>query len=149
MFLEDFAPGINSFWRSRPVNLKLWFVVKYLVGLSVLVLAFGSLLTPAYWLQTEIYSDQFHRFLYAAFFAIYCLVIMYILSMATYCLLRQPIYAVVLTIGLLFIGTMAINWLSELNYFASTWIAMIFCLVIPITIAWLVVKHDWGWKVGR
>ena len=31
--LQDVTPGINSFWRSRPINPDAWFWTKYITGL--------------------------------------------------------------------------------------------------------------------
>ncbi|WP_148073012.1 hypothetical protein [Bythopirellula goksoeyrii] len=149
-YLEDLSPRVNNFWRSRPVNINLWFVVKYVVGLTVLALAFGSLLTPAYWLEIHPAADRIYWFIMAAFFATYSLALLYTISMASYCLLRQPIYAAVLTFGLLFGGIVLVRWLfydtsQSILFFTTLFVA----LVSAITIAYLAVKHDWGWKEGR
>src|SRR5438045_685863 len=32
---RDLSDGVEQFWRSRPVGVVRWFLVKYLVGLTV------------------------------------------------------------------------------------------------------------------
>lgn len=150
LFLEDFAPRVNNFWRSRPVNINLWFVVKYLTGLSVLVLAFGSLLLLAYWLQTGISFEFDQEFILATFFGAYSVIILFTLAMTSYCLLRQPLYAVVVTLAFFLCGMMTIDWLfPDPSYIGIGIAVMILVLALLSRIAYLAVKHDWGRKVGR
>lgn len=150
VFLEDYSPGVNNFWRSRPINVHWWFVIKFVTGLAVLCLAFGTLSLLALSLMENELANISKREMTEALYFCYILVLLYTLGMASYCLLRQPIYAAVLTVGLFLSGVLSMDWLfPNPHYFWTGTVSMILALAIPITIAYFAVKHDWGWKVGR
>jgi hypothetical protein len=149
LFLEDFAPGVNKFWRSRPASVHLWFVVKYMAGLAVQFVAFGMLVLLGYLLQSSAFA-HYEEAIFVTTFTTYALIILYTLALASYCLLRQPIYAAVLTFAIFLGGMMSLDWLFPDPSFSKCAVtAMVLALGIPFTIAWLAVKHDWGWKAGR
>ncbi len=152
VFFEDLKPGVDDFWRSKPVNYSLWFGVKFVVGASVLVAAFGTLMLLANWLSGSVLiSREPHPLVQVATLGLIFLWI-YTLAMATYCLLRQPIYAACLTFGLLCSGVYVISWID--NYLLrgfdlhwSVWlVSMLFFQVCATVVAWRAVRNDWGWK---
>ena len=104
VFLEDLKPKVSLFWRSRPINTTQWFFVKFFTGLTVLVVTFGALLLVAYFSDTgrlQINSEHFGA--QVASMALIS-VLIYTISMASYCLGRQPIISVVAALGILFFG---------------------------------------------
>jgi ABC-type transport system involved in multi-copper enzyme maturation permease subunit len=147
---EDYSRGLSNFWRSRPINLHQWFFLKYLAGILVLVIAFVPLILVAGrlndWNLTTT-SDI------AKFVVIY--LTLYTGSLAAYALVRQPIYAVVLTIAgiwftpgvLLFIRPLLPYGEPDEERFMLVLFA--FEAIAATLLAWQAVVRDWGWKQHR
>ncbi|NOY41500.1 MAG: hypothetical protein GXP26_06655 [Planctomycetes bacterium] len=154
VFFEDLKPGVDDFWRSRPMNFSLWFGVKFVVGVLTLVVAFGTLFLFAYWLTDAslFVRESQPLVVVGTFVGIFLLI--YTLAMATYCLLRQPIYAAVLTFGLLFGGIFVVSWLDQYHrllrgtemHWSIVLALMLFIQVYATAWAWQAVRSDWGWK---
>ncbi len=147
VFLEDLKPKIGIFWRSRPVNTTLWFFVKFFTGLTVLVVTFGALLLLAYVFDTgRPYFATDHLSMQIAFTVLVFLLI-YTLSMASYCLGRQPIIAVVAALGILFCGSYAFGFVFGRFDFDGYvgFVAMIVAQIAATVVAWLAVRNNWGW----
>ncbi len=151
VFLEDLKPKIGIFWRSRPVNITQWFFVKYFTGLTVLVMTFGSLLLLALafdkgdqWLLATDNQGE-HLAVIASCALIFLLI--YTISMASYCLGQQPIISVVAALGILFFGSYALG--VVLNRFDLDgyvgFAAMLVAQVAATAIAWLALRNNWGW----
>ncbi|NOY42321.1 MAG: hypothetical protein GXP26_10860 [Planctomycetes bacterium] len=149
VFLEDLKPRVDDFWRSRPVNYLLWFGVKFVVGAVILITTFGLLMLLAHWLiDRSFLRNAMHPILTAGFFGLVFLLI-YTLSMATYCVLRQPLYAAVLTIGLLMGGWIAFLWICH-DFFGDSLLSWQTALVLLLlsqvaatVLAWQAVKRNW------
>ena len=73
---------------------------------------------------------------------------MYSLAMMYQCLVRQPIYAVVLTLATLWLGVFVLSLIDVKPQveIAKAATGMILSLVVVVGLAWKTVKHDWGWK---
>ena len=148
VFLEDLKPRVDGFWRSRPVNYQLWFGVKFVVGAVILVATFGLLMLLALWLTDgSLLRRGPHPVLTVCFFCLVLLLI-YTLSMATYCVLRQPLYAAVLTIALLVGGMFVFSWADD-YFLGDSWSGpvglalLLLCQVVATTLAWQAVKRNW------
>jgi len=148
VFLEDLKPKVDDFWRSRPVNYLLWFGVKFVVGAVILVATFGSLMLLAFWLtDRSLLGSTPHPALAVGYISLVFLLI-YTLSMATYCVLRQPLYAAILTIGLLIGGMFAFSW-AEHYFLDDSWSMLPVLTLLPFTqlvattLAWQAVKRNW------
>ncbi len=148
LFYEDYMKGVESFWRSRPINLHLWFWAKYLAGIIVQLLAFLPLLAISYWEWSE------NTFL-AGCYMVLIYLLLYSLALAFYALVRQPIYAVILTIAAITIGWMSLVLVSPsgpprwLNGFLGVSLALLLPVVLASLLAWQAVVRDWGWKQHR
>jgi len=144
VLIEDQKPKVNNFWRSRPFNLGLWFWVKYLAGLAVLVLTFGPLLILAIWWSN--WAVNFEGSWLLGLF----LVLIYSMSLATFAYLRQPVYSAVLTLFLLYFGTITVESVAYRlrlhDTVAYPITAILIALALTVSLAYLAVKHDWGWK---
>ncbi len=151
LYLDDIKPELNSFWRSRPTNLPLWFGIKYATAFLVLLTVLGIPLI----LGTLIYSNQLPgRFsegmlanlLWIGWFFIEA----FTLAMTLQCLLRQPLYAAILTCVTLMFGNFAYSYVCYETIGHPPWslnaAVMILALVATVALAWQTVKHDWGWK---
>ena len=146
VFLEDSKPRVEDFWRSRPVNHSLWFSVKFLVGALILALSFGLLMLLALWLTDGDLLRSENNPGAAVAFVILLFVLIYTLAMATFCALRQPLYAAVLTIGLLlggmFLAQLAFDYF-EISSGKAGWALLLFSQIAATTLAWQAVKRNW------
>jgi hypothetical protein len=147
VLLEDYSPGVNNFWRSRPVNVHMWFVVKYVTGFLVLVISFGSILLLANGLSGWKEGWEAARMIALYFFGCYTL------ALCSYALVRQPIYAVILAIVAPSVAVMVyLPFLYVLGWQrsdSSDLAAILIGIVFAIILAWQAVVRDWGWKHGR
>jgi hypothetical protein len=147
VFMEDMQGRLHEFWRSRPVNVNQWFLVKFLAGLLItlvilalppLVLA-GSALAVAprsEFLANDVQNAlTFVRFTLLAQVGVYCAAVLAIV------LVRQAAYAAILAlagVGLL---------LPSLDDSGSiAWTAPALASFGAAILAWLAVRKDWGWK---
>ncbi|MEZ6073091.1 MAG: hypothetical protein R3C10_23200 [Pirellulales bacterium] len=138
-FDADLRPKLHTFWRSRPIPPNLWFWTKLLTGL-VLVTA-GVYLPVGYGVLT---SD---KSLYRGFFAV--AVPFHLLGFSSavvaICMLRQPIYAAILSIG----ASASVALLVEEKVPTDGWKAACIAtlVVLNVAIAWAAVR--WNIGVGR
>ena len=151
VFLEDLKPKVGIFWRSRPINTTQWFFVKFFTGLTVLVVTFGALLLVAlafdkdgqWLLAPDHLGEQIASMAIGALFFL----LIYTLSMASYCLGRQPIISVVAALGIIFCGSWAFGTMFD-QYYPHWSVGLATLLVAQIAatvVAWLAVRNNWGW----
>ena len=148
--LQDLGPKLNTFWRSRPINPSLWFVIKIVTGLVVVLTAIYLPLlivhmvrdVDADW-ELLLAAPLLHTTVYAA-------------AVAMTCIVRHAVYAAILSIGLIVAifgaGALVARWFSE-SYrsyedivVVSTFAEFVFCIVSCTILGWLATKKDWGWK---
>jgi hypothetical protein len=148
LYLEELTPGLNHFWRSRPNDLRLWFWMKYLSGILVLITILGIPLFLAGWSQLSEFHNPERNVLWGGtLFGVWFFVITYSLAMTYQCLVRQPIYAVVLTLATLWLVVFVLNDPFDVKpHPAMVATGMIVSLAVVVALAWKTVKHDWGWK---
>jgi len=150
VFLEDVKPQIGNFWRSRPINITQWFFVKLFTGLTVLVLTFGGLFLVAISFQGDRpFLNPKEPGIQFTFFVL-IMVLLYTLSMASYCLGRQPIIAVVTAISVFVCGVYGFSFLFDnvLPHNVHWSVPMggiVLCQLAAMTLAWLALRHNWGW----
>jgi len=152
VFLEDVKPKIGIFRRSRPVNVTMWFVVKYCTGLMVLAITFGALFLLAFLMPNgqRLLSSEYAGEQVAAIALVFLLV--YTLSMACYCLGRQPIFAAVTAISVFFLGVYTVDFLifrslpADMRLFGALAV-MVVAQVALTALAWLAVRNNWGWNI--
>jgi len=148
LYLDDLKPGLEQFWRSRPTRFDLWFGIKYLGGLLILVTVLGIpiILSVASIVNLE-GGDLLSRETVAEilFFG-WLFVMAYSLAMTTYCLLRQPLYAAIASLLVLWLGAAMFGWAFADPGGLHVALAMTLSLAATIALGWLAVKNDWGWK---
>ncbi len=144
VLLEDYSPGVNTFWRSRPVDLCLWFGVKYVTGFLVLALTFGTVLLVANGLEGWQLGGPKDGFFIGLAFAWF-----YTMALTAFVLVRQPIYAAVLALASVFPAIIIDSWFSRGLHWSIGWSLIFLLFATAISLAWLAVKHDWGWKQSR
>jgi len=144
VLLEDHKPKVNAFWRSRPVNVNIWFSVQYLTGLLVIAMTFGPVLFFAYRWQDWHVSHEVVRA------HVLALILLYSLSLASCAYIRQPILAILLSFAVLLAGWFGYALLAQkldgLRNEESLVATVLGALALTVTLAYLAVKHDWGWK---
>ena len=161
VFLEDLSPGLNYFWRSRPINTTKWFVVKYSVGLLVttvtlavpmLAIAFYAWVAPDEVSSLNMRSNEEIRT--TAVIGGLGQIVVYNCAIAAIVLLRRPIHAaftaiVAALVGLMVSGTLAHSMpLSRIGVEVEAVMALfvVFLGLMAAALAWFAVKRDWGWS---
>jgi hypothetical protein len=91
----DVQPGVNAFWRSRPISPEAWYWTKYAVGLATMLLAVEI---PA---MILVGSGAEHVFRSDRGFLWWLLMwnVTFSFALTATCLVRQPGYAAILAIG--------------------------------------------------
>jgi hypothetical protein len=157
VMLFDLSPAINTFWRSRPINPDLWYWTKLVTGLLVIIAALYVPLLVAVSsrhgesVRQALRSEEVMMFP-AVTIGIYCAAVMMT------CLVRQAIYAAILSIGALYLGFFALVVIERaitLPWDKITWedltvgevaMAMITSIICFAIFAWLALRNDWGRK---
>jgi ABC-type transport system involved in multi-copper enzyme maturation permease subunit len=159
VFLDDLSPGLNGFWRSRPIQIGQWFMVKYVVGLlvTIVTLAIPLLAVALYvWVSPDGLSNlNDHDNLDARNFVAmgsFGQVAVYNCAIAAIVLLRRPIHAAFTAIV-----AALLTWLfpvlmteslavSVANQEIAILMFVGYAVVASFVITWLAVKNDWGWR---
>lgn len=161
VFTEDLSPGLNTFWRSRPIGLGQWFVVKYVVGLlvTIVTLAIPLLATAFYaYLRPGEFPANHDAYDARNFILVGALVQVgvYNSAVAAIVFLRRPIHAAFGAIAfsfLVFIGVVTVfdvgaraTGLHEAIILTLAGLIAIVGTLGLTWAAWLAVRFDWGWK---
>ena len=164
IFMEDLRPGLHTFWRSRPINVDQWFVVKFVVGLlsTIVTLAIPLLLAAAYVSLTTdraelsrlLESGEARQMIVMGLFT---QVSFYTAAVAAMVVVRQPIYAVVIAIAGVGLSVALGGWLLETLHRQVFWhrheittlvafALFLFAMLAATAFAWVALRRDWGWK---
>ena len=157
--LNDVSPKINEFWRSRPIQPDLWFWIKFATGLTVVVVSTYAPIALLVGLKLPVFntwklSDVFTvPAMQLAVFAA---------AVATTCLVRQAVYAAILSLAVVYLGALFGMVICRLPAWIQadaprpglmanpTTPQLIFGVAISFTLstilAWLAVRYDWGKK---
>jgi ABC-type transport system involved in multi-copper enzyme maturation permease subunit len=164
VFLRDLEPGLNSFWRSRPIPSDRWFWTRFVSGLAVilltillpvLVVSFGAI-------ARNTSAEDIRQGATMFGIAVPIFVATYAVAAAATCLLRRAMFAALVTLAATYFGALAVvaayvvvrcftthQW--TLYRFDSVgtpvWIVgLVFDMLFGTLLAWLAVRHDWGRK---
>jgi hypothetical protein len=156
--LNDVSSQINAFWRSRPIDGTLWYWIKFVTGLAILL---AVLILPPFTV-VKLSDLDYYRYFWPARAS---LAMMLILNPAIYAaavmmtvLTRHAVYAAILGLGVVVAcaGAAAVTWRflywadrieNESQAYSFYLIGgLIACFVISTTFAWLATKNDWGLK---
>ncbi len=96
-FVGDYQTGQLTFWRSRPVNPRLWFWSKYVTGLAVVEL---TLLLP--WLLSQLLTGWYDLARGPGYMVTSVLLYLLVYSVSVWmaCLLRHIVYAGIIAMGI-------------------------------------------------
>jgi hypothetical protein len=179
VFLYDVGPGLNTFWRSRPINPNQWFWTKFFSGLAIVLAAiYGPIVLAvlpkivqavAYMAEKPESRERIIGSLSDSemgFLLMFPLITIAIFAAAAAmtCLVRNAVYAAILSIGIVFLGVATVafalglarlvrgdGWpeytsdlfeMTELQFAA----AFFFSFLTSTLLAWLAVRNDWGQK---
>ena len=98
MAASDFEAKYFNFWRSRPIQVDVWFWTKFLVGLVMLLLAFG--LPTLFGINYLVSHDEYGQFIgdsnTASSALAFSTALAYSAAVLAGCLLRHTIYAAII-----------------------------------------------------
>jgi hypothetical protein len=161
--LYEVSPGISTFWRSRPIQPDVWFWTKFLTS--------GTLLMAVLYLPIA-FAFQIAPTLHAPISAaekrmLMCILLLHFATFASAaamtCLVRNAVYAAILTIPMVFVGPYVViaglwvawqlKWTGRASF---PWVVFLERLgwsfaisaVVSTILAWLAFRNDWGVK-GR
>jgi hypothetical protein len=110
---RDFSGRLEDFWRSRPLNIGQWLLVKYFVGLAVVL---ASCVLP---LTVELYLDRDkHAVLYVVWYP-FMWAATYSIGFLAGCLLRRTAHAAMLALA-----GMLLVWFLPLVLPPLQWLSM-------------------------
>lgn len=156
---NDMQPKINSFWRSRPIQPDGWFWSKFATGLFIVL---TSTYIPIAVLVALDLAD-FNSWNFPEAFAIpVAQMALFAAAVMTTCLVRHAVYAAILSLSVVYLGTLVglglwflagLLHLVPLN--SDRWwepseaqiaFGMALSFVTSTIIAWLATRYDWGRK---
>lgn len=158
----DVQPPLNAFWRSRPINADLWFCCKFITGLVVLL---AAIYVPMFLIWAMGDSTGVNKLDFTGAYTLpIAHVAVFASAVAMTCLIRNAIYAAILSVVFMYLGVLLafatwyvaafVGWASPNS---RIWIeptlmqgttGLITSLVISTLIAWLAMRNDWG-KTNR
>jgi ABC-type transport system involved in multi-copper enzyme maturation permease subunit len=152
VFMEDLQSRLHEFWRSRPVNVNQWFLVKFFCGLviTLVILALPPLLfagtafvlTPRTELPPNVVQDAltFVKYTLLAQIGVYCAAVLAIV------LVRQAAYAAILAIAGVGMFLASLERVTPTDVGRVAWTASLAAALVASVLAWIAVRKDWGWK---
>ena len=101
---SDISPKINEFWRSRPIQPDLWFWIKFATGLLVVL---ASIYLPIGLLAAiHIPVSKGWHDADAGYLPPMMQLAVFAAAVVTTCLVRQAVYAAILSIAVVYLGTL-------------------------------------------
>jgi hypothetical protein len=159
VFLDDLSPGLNGFWRSRPIKIGQWFCVKYVVGLLVTIVTMAVPLMAvalyAWVASNDLSISNLRDHVEARHFALLGgigQVVVYNCAIAAIVLLRRPIHAAFTAIAAALLTWVSSVVIAEINFRSAMSQGIVIFMIVgcsmlmTFVVAWLAMKNDWGWK---
>jgi len=99
---RDLREAIACFWQSRPVAIWRWVVTKYLVGLAVVLVVLCVPVAIQDWMAKQAAGSEYQVRQLSNILTChtFTLILIYSVSFAIGCLIRIPVYAVILSAAL-------------------------------------------------
>jgi hypothetical protein len=159
--LYDVGPGLNTFWRSRPIQPSVWFWTKFTTGLVVVMAAiYAPIGIIAAFGDASVTQDVTYPQMYmypAMHIALFAAAVM------VTCLVRQAVYSAILSIAVVYLGVIATigvwrgaGFMGLVSTSSRDWrepvvmvieiAGFIFTFFVCTVIAWLAMRNDWGRK---
>ncbi|MEX2169760.1 MAG: hypothetical protein WD851_10645 [Pirellulales bacterium] len=144
VFFEELRPGMNNFWRSRPINRDLWFWTKFSFGIGITLLAILIPVLIALPIVAGQDVDVFapDRDLAGGILVFAIQATVFATAALAMILVRQAIYAAVLAIAI------APGFAVLAEYYEWSVLEMAICFAVNALLAtflaWLAVRYDWS-----
>jgi len=144
--LNDTGTKLAYFWRSRPINSDVWYWTKFATGLLLLIV---TLYLPLLVLAATLHPVGLRGLWSSEAIVVPPLQLaLFTTSLALTCLLRQAIYAAVLSIAVIYLGMLPamLVW----GNFVPEWVPASCFLITAIVmsiVGWLAMRNDWGRRV--
>jgi hypothetical protein len=176
-FYYDVGPRLNEFWRSRPISPDVWFWTKFSSGVAIILAAiYGPIVLGVLpGIIALIASPDFDLAVLVSRLAAsigpalllfpVITVALFAAAAAMMCLVRNAVYAAILSIAVVYLGFVAtaiaivVVQLARgergLEYFSDVFddvtplqgaAGLSLTFVICTLVAWLAVRYDWGRK---
>jgi len=99
---RDLREAIACFWQSRPVAIWRWVVTKYMMGLAVVLVVFCVPVAIQDWMAKQVAGSEYQVRQLSNILTChtFTLILIYSLSFVVGCLIRIPVYAVILSAAL-------------------------------------------------
>jgi hypothetical protein len=149
VFLEDLQPRMHSFWRSRPVSIDDWFVVKFLTGLllPMLILPLPVLVTFVVFLASgEPLPPDFDGMLAAGVGFLIAHVALFCTSVLMIILVRQAAYAAILAVAAAGLFLAGVYFIAPGASETTVAVAAVAATLAVTALAWVALRKDWGWS---
>lgn len=113
VYSSEMNPQLGNFWRSRPIDLKTWFAIKFVVGLLAVVLVLDGFAIGCGWSLPRD-AANIHRYGMGWAYVV-CMpithVFIYSLSVVVTCWTRKPVVGGLVSLILFSLFGMALNFL--------------------------------------
>lgn len=97
IFSSELKPGLEQFWRSRPISPRAWFWTKYIVGLAALLITLD--LVPMLLSRASVHQSDLPQVGMAYVACVPLLhAMIYSMSVAAICRVRHPIHAAIVAL---------------------------------------------------
>jgi hypothetical protein len=99
---RDLREAIACFWQSRPVAIWRWVVTKYMMGLAVVLVVLCVSVAIQDWMAKQVAGSEYQVRQLSNILTChtFTLILIYSLSFVVGCLIRIPVYAVILSAAL-------------------------------------------------
>ncbi|MCA9016749.1 MAG: hypothetical protein KDA77_15560 [Planctomycetaceae bacterium] len=115
VFAAELSKGLGHFWMSRPIQIKRWFWLKYLVGLCAVLLVLDGTTILLSWnslhygaAMQSMYGSNLLSWSYIACFPVLH-AMMYSLAVLGVCWWKKPVRGAVAALAVFFISSMIIE----------------------------------------
>lgn len=146
LVMDDLRPQIHAFWRSRPISVRQWFVVKFAIG----VVTTTALLAVPIVLLLALVSMSREDTLSMVGAGLLVQLGLFAAGVAAMALVRQAVYAAILAMGITAVYAITVSAIFEVMGWHQQLVAIIVAYLAGIAglifVAWLAVRNDWGWK---
>jgi ABC-type transport system involved in multi-copper enzyme maturation permease subunit len=165
VFLRDLEPGLNSFWRSRPIRPDQWFWSRFASGLGVILFTFllpSLIIVAVGGIAPGMRAEDLRQAASMFGIAVAIFIATYAVAVAATSLLRRAMFGGLVTLAATYFGALAVvavyvvarcftshQWAMNQfnNVGTSVWISgLIFDMILATLLAWLAVRYDWGRK---
>jgi hypothetical protein len=159
--LNDGAPGLNTFWRSRAIQPDLWFWTKFIVGLLIVIAVVYMPIAFIVAIDTSLFTRLMNDPDTSWVVPLMLLAIFAAAVMVT-CFVRHAVYAAILSIAVVYLGLVItwggfklaafLEWIqwpgdrlrdsNNVMIMTGSCITFVVCTIF----AWLATRYDWGRK---